>query len=163
MLVEVWLAPIGTLVPFCVSVTPVAFVTVQLSATACPTVTVVGFAVRVAVGPVGGGGAVTFTEAWAVAAVVPEGPVAVKVNVVVPTVLKVKDIPGEVNGLPSRATALPFWSRLMVLAFCVCQLTVTLPPASTVVGVTVIDAVGLVGVGFAGGIGTDGVVVGLPG
>src|SRR5438270_8376724 len=116
-LVEVCAAPIGTLVPFWERVTLVAFVVVQVSATACPTVTVVGFAVRVAVGPDGGGAAVTFTEACAVAAVVPDGPLAVKVNVVVPTVLRVKGIPGELSGLPSRGTVFPFSSRLMVLAF----------------------------------------------
>src|SRR5581483_10499628 len=107
----------GMLVPFWVRVMLFAFVTVQLNPTACPAVTVVGVAVRVAVGPDGGGAAATFTDAVAVAGCVPVGPVAVSVNVVVPTVFSVNCIPGELRGLPSSATGLSFWVRVIVLAF----------------------------------------------
>ena len=97
---------------------------------------------RVAVGPFGGGGAVTFTEAWAVAGFVPAPPEAVSTNVVVPTAFKVNGIPWEFTGFPSKATAVPFWVREMPVAFCVCQLTVTTAPCCTLVGLTVIVAVG---------------------
>jgi hypothetical protein len=95
------------------------------------------------VGPEVGGGAVTVTEAEAVAGFVPAPPVAVSVNVVVPTPFNVNGIPAEFTGLPSRATELPFSVRATPVAFCVCQLTVTVAPCCTVVGVTVIEAVGL--------------------
>jgi hypothetical protein len=97
-----------------------------------------------------GGGAVTVTDAVAVAGVVPDAPVAVSANVVVPTTFSVNGIPGELRGLPSRATAVPFSVREMPVAFCVCQLRVTVPPCVTVCGVTEIVAVGLadVPVGF---------------
>src|SRR5690349_7943326 len=49
----------------------------------------------------------------------------------------------------------------MVLAFCVCQLTITFWPASTVVGVIVRVAVGFVGVGLGAGTGTLGVELGV--
>src|SRR5256885_753607 len=81
------------------------------------------------------------------------GDVAANVMVVVPTVLSVNCIPGEVTGLPSSRTDVPFCVRAMVLAFCVCQLTVTVPPDCTVVGVTAMLAVGLGGVGFGVGFG----------
>src|SRR5579884_104010 len=116
-------------VPFWVSATLLAFVVVQLRATAWPAATVVGVAVRVAVGPEGGGAGVTVTDALAVAGWVPVGPVAVRVNVVVPTVESVKGIPCSFSGLPSSATGLSFWVSVIVLAFWVCQLTITLSPA----------------------------------
>ena len=75
-------------------------------------------------------------DAHAVAGVAPEPPVAVSVNVVVPRAFKVKDIPGELTGFPSSATAVPFSESEMPVAFWVCQLTITFPPCSTDVGVT---------------------------
>ena len=126
-------------------------------------------AVKDAVGPGGGGGAATVTLAEEVAAVVPAAPTAVSVNVVVPTVLNVNCIPGWFTGFPSRATELPFCDNVTLAAFVVVQLTVTLSPACTLPGVTVIVAVGFtgagggVGVGFGvgEGVGVVGVVPGL--
>ena len=106
--VEVWPEPIGRFFPFWVRLTLFAFVVVHLRLTDCPAVTVVGLAVRVAVGPWGGGGAVTVTEAEALAAVVPDAPLAVNVKVVAPTVFNVNCIPVELNGFPSSRTEVPF-------------------------------------------------------
>lgn len=94
----------------------------------------------------GGGGAVTVTEAVAVADFVPDAPVAVSVNVVVPAAFNVNGMPCEFTGLPSKGTAVPFWLNETPVAFCVCQLTVTVAPACTDVGVTLIEAVGFEGV-----------------
>ena len=115
--VDVCPEPIGTFVPFWVSVTLVALVVVHLSVTDCPAVTVVGVAVSVAVGPGVGGGAATVTAADALAAVVPAAPVAVNVKVVVPMVLSVNCIPGELRGLPSRLIDVPFWVSATDVAF----------------------------------------------
>ena len=103
--------------PFWVNVMEFALLVVHWSVTDCPAVTVVGVAVRVAVGPSGGGGAVTVTVPDAVAALVPAAPVAVSVNVAVPTVLSVNCIPGDDSGLPSSRTSVPFWARDTEVAF----------------------------------------------
>ena len=115
--VDVCPEPIGTFVPFWVRLTLVALVVVHLRVTDCPAVTVVGVAVSVAVGPPVGGGAVTVAEPDAAAAVVPGAPVAVRVKVVVPTAFNVNCIPGELRGLPSRRTEVPFWLRATDVAF----------------------------------------------
>jgi hypothetical protein len=62
---------------------------------------VVGVTVSEAVGPEGGGGAVTLTEACELAGCVPGAPVAVSTNVVVPAEFSVNVIPEELTGLPS--------------------------------------------------------------
>jgi hypothetical protein len=85
-------------------------------------------------------------------------------KVVVPTTFSVNFMPGEFTGLPSSGTAVPFSVSETVVAFCVCQLTVTVPPCSTVLGVTVIDAVGFDGFGLGFGDGPGlGFDVGFPG
>ena len=48
------------------------------------------------------------TEPEALAAVVPDAPLAVNVKVVVPTVFNVNCIPVELNGFPSSRTEVPF-------------------------------------------------------
>jgi hypothetical protein len=60
-------------------------------------------------------------------------------------------IPAEFSGLPERAMDCPFSLRLMEVAFCVCQLSITALPCFTVVALTVMLAVGLAGAGGGGG------------
>ena len=92
-------------------------------------------------------------ETDAVAGFVPGVPVAVKAKMVVPAVFKTNCIPVEFSGLPERAIDCPFSVRLMELAFCVCQLTVTVLPCFTVVALTLMLAVG--GLAGAGGVGAE--------
>jgi hypothetical protein len=87
-----------------------------------------------------------------VAGFVPAAPVAVKAKIVVPAVFKMNCIPAEFSGLPERAIDCPFSVRLMELAFCVCQLSITALPCFTVVALTLTLAVGLAG---AGGVGAE--------
>lgn len=100
---------------------------------------------REAVGPDGGGAAVTVTEACELAGVVPGAPVAVSAKVVVPAAFSVNVIPEEFRGLPSSGMEVPFWVNDTPVAFCVCQLTVTVPPCCRLVGLTVMAAVGFDG------------------
>jgi len=89
---------------------------------------------------------------------VPAAPVALKAKIVVPAAFKMNCIPAEFSGLPERAMDCPFSVRLMELAFCVCQLSITALPCFTVAALTLMLAVGLAG---AGGVGAEMVVGGV--